>query len=132
MTWIPALLLLLWSAGLTAQPQRFTIKITDDQNQTTLVENASSSSSSSCNSPDFPVIQNGTRTDVNYRDLDELVVHPERHTSNDEMYVSVELIDRAGKSTMIEMVRNIRLMGSTAEGRYSRKIDEIRSVEVLF
>jgi hypothetical protein len=129
--WIPVLLLMLWSAGLMAQPQRYTIKITDTQNQTTLVENASSSSSSSCNSPDFPVMQNGNRTDVNYRDLDKMIVHPERPTSNDEVYVAVELVGRDGKSSMIEMIRNIRLMGTTADGRYSKKIDEIRSVEVI-
>jgi len=129
---ISAVALWTWIVGLHAQGQRFTLEITDTQNQVTLVENASSSSSSSCNSPDFPVYQDGSRADINFRDLDRIVVHPERATSNDEVYVTVELIDRKGESEMIEMIRNIRFMGNTRDGRYNKKIDEIRTVDVLF
>lgn len=127
-----SLAMVLIAAGLNAQGQRFMLKITDTQNQSTLVENATSSSSSSCNSSDFPVMQEGTRTDVNFRDLNKILVHPERSTKNDELYVAVELIHRDGTSEMTEMIRNVRLMGNSDQGRYGKKIDEIREVNVIF
>ena len=77
-------------------------------------------------------MQNGTRTDVNFRDLNSIVVHPERSTQNDEIYVAVELVHRDGSSEMTEMIRSVRLMGSTGEGRYRKRIDEIREVSVIF
>ena len=127
-----SVILLFPAAGLFAQGQRFMVRITDTQDQSTLVENASSSSSYSCNSPDFPVMQDGNRTHVNFRDLNKIVVHPERSTENDDIYVAVELVHRDGTSEMTEMIRSIRLMGNTDEGRYRKKIDEIREVDVLF
>lgn len=120
------------TAGLFAQGQRFMIRITDTQNQTALLENATSSSSSSCNSSDFPVMQQGTRTDVNFRDLNKIVVHPDRPTRNDDIYVAVELIHRDGSSEMTEMIRSVRLMGNSEDGSYRKKIDEIREVDVIF
>lgn len=108
------------------------IRITDTQNQTALLENATSSSSSSCNSSDFPVMQQGTRTDVNFRDLNKIVVHPDRPTRNDDIYVAVELIHRDGSSEMTEMIRSVRLMGNSEDGSYRKKIDEIREVDVIF
>ncbi|MGW8316417.1 MAG: hypothetical protein ACWGNV_12510 [Bacteroidales bacterium] len=124
--------LMVMATGLNAQGQRFMIKITDTQNQSTLLENATSSSSSSCNSSDFPVMQEGTRTDVNFRDLNKILVHPERSTQNDEMYVAVELIHRDGSSEMTEMIRSVRMMGNSDQGRYGKRIDEIREVDVIF
>jgi hypothetical protein len=124
--------MLTWIAGIYAQRQQFMVKITDNQDQTALVENATSSSSSSCNTSDFPVIQGGSRTDINFRDLNRIIVHPDRSTKNDEVYVAVELIDRDGKSTMTEVVRSIRFMGDTENGRYRKKIEDIRTVDVLF
>ena len=124
--------MLTWIVGIYAQRQQFMVKITDNQDQTALVENATSSSSSSCNTSDFPVVQDGSRTDINFRDLNRIVVHPEQSTKNDEVYVSVELINREGESTMTEMIRSIRFMGDTEEGRYHKKIEDIRTVDVLF
>ncbi len=129
---ISILVVLTWTTGIIAQNQRFMIKIVDNQDQTVLVENATSSSSSSCNSSDFPVFRDGSRTDVNFRELNRIVVHPDRSTKNDEMYVAVELIGRDGTSSMIEMIRNIRFMGKTGDGRFSRKIEDIRTVDVIF
>ena len=128
-----AVILLLFAVTMMyAQGQRFMIRITDNQDQTSLVENATSSSSSSCNSSDFPVMQQGNRTDVNFRDLNRIVVHPERSTRNDEIYIAVELVHRDGSSEMTEMIRSVRLMGNTEDGRYRKRIDEIREVDVLF
>ncbi len=125
-------ILLFVTVGAVAQEQRFMVRITESGDRTVLLENATSSSSSSCNSSDFPVMQNGTRTDVNFRDLNSIVVHPERSTQNDEIYVAVELIHRDGSSEMTEMIRSVRLMGNTEEGRYRKRIDEIREVSVIF
>jgi hypothetical protein len=125
-------ILLLMAVGVVAQEQRFMVRITESGDRTVLLENATSSSSSSCNSSDFPVMQNGSRTDVNFRDLNSIVVHPERSTQNDEIYVAVELIRRDGSSEMTEMIRSVRLMGNTEEGRYRKRIDEIREVSVIF
>lgn len=125
-------ILLFVTVGAVAQEQRFMVRITESGDRTVLLENATSSSSSSCNSSDFPVMQNGTRTDVNFRDLNSIVVHPERSTQNDEIYVAVELIHRDGSSEMTEMIRSVRLMGNTEEGRYRKRIDEIREVNVIF
>ena len=131
--WIPlAFVLIFFATGLIAQGQRFMVRITDTQDQTALLDNATSSSSSSCNSSDFPVLQQGTRTDVNFRDLNKIVVHPDRATQNDEIYVSVELIHRDGTSEMTEMIRSVRLMGNTDDGRYRKRIDEIHQVDVIF
>jgi hypothetical protein len=124
--------LLVLTTGLYAQGQRFMIRITDTENKTSILENATSSSSSSCNSSDFPVMQKGSRTDVNFRDLNKIVVHPERSTQNDEMYVAVELFHRDGSSEMTEMIRSVRMMGRSEEGRYGKRIDEIREVDVIF
>jgi len=131
--WIPlAFVLIFFATGLIAQGQRFMVRITDTQDQTALLDNATSSSSSSCNSSDFPVLQQGTRTDVNFRDLNKIVVHPDRATQNDEIYVAVELIHRDGTSEMTEMIRSVRLMGNTDDGRYRKRIDEIHQVDVIF
>lgn len=126
------LVLLTWVLGVHAQEQRFMIKIVDNQEQTTLIENATSSSSSSCNTSDFPVFQGGSRTDVNLRDLNRIVVHPDQSTKNDEVYIAVELINRNGESSMTEMIRNIRFMGDTKDGRYRKKIEDIHTVDVIF
>jgi hypothetical protein len=127
-----SLTLILAVVVLNAQGQRFMVKITDTQNQAIVVENASSSSSYTCNSPDFPVMQEGARTYVNFRDLNKLVVHPERSTQNDEIYVAVELVHRDGSSEMTEIIRSIRMMGNSDEGRYGKRIDEIRELDVIF
>jgi len=129
---ISVLVLLTWILGVYAQQQRFMIKVVDNQNQIAMVENATSSSSSSCNSSDFPVYHDGSRSDVNLRDLNRIVVHPDRSTKNDEIYVVVELIGRNGESSMTEMIRNIRFMGNTGDGRFSRKIEDIQTVDVIF
>jgi hypothetical protein len=129
---ISALVLLSWIVGVNAQQQRFMIRVVDNHNQTLMVENATSSSSSSCNSSDFPVYHDGSRSDVNLRDLNRIIVHPDRSTKNDEIYVAVELIDRNGESSMTEMIRNIRFMGQTGDGRFSRKIEDIQTVDVVF
>jgi hypothetical protein len=126
------LALLTWVLGVHAQEQRFMIKIVDNQEQTTLIENATSSSSSSCNTSDFPVFQGGSRTDVNLRDLNRIVVHPDQSTKNDEVYIAVELINRNGESSMTEMIRKIRFMGDTKDGRYRKKIEDIHTVDVIF
>jgi hypothetical protein len=125
-------MLLFWIVALNAQPQRFMVKIVDTENKTTIVENATSSSSSSCNTSDFPVYQGGSRSDINFRDLNRVIVHHERSTKNNDVYVAVELIDRKGESKMTEMIKNVRFMGDSKDGRYQVKIEDIRTVDIIF
>ncbi len=126
-----ALLLVLVFLGTYAQGQGAILKVTDSNNVTTLIEHATTSSSSSCNSADFPVYKGGDRADINFRDLTRIIVHPDRPSTNDAIYVSVELVDRSGKSEVTELIKSIRFMGDSEQGKFRVKVEDIRSVEVI-
>lgn len=73
-----------------AQEKKVMVKITDLEKGTTILTNASTSSSSSCNTSDFPVYQGPELKDIDMADLSWISV---RHdlTPSDPNYVSLEL-----------------------------------------
>jgi hypothetical protein len=75
-----------------------TLKIIDIKNVTTLVKEATSSSSTSCNSPDFPVLRGGERKDINFNDLFWISVLHDRPANDDNIYINVELTLKNGKT----------------------------------
>jgi hypothetical protein len=40
-------------------------------------------------------------------------------------------VDKNGESGICEMIRNIRIMGNSDQGKFSAKIQDIKSIEVV-
>lgn len=124
------LLFSIYFMAATAQNQSATIKITDVNGVVTVVKNPSSSSSSSCNSPDFPALKGGSRRDINFNELKYITVLP-GSSSGSEIYTGVELEYKDGKTEKLEMIKNIRFSGNSDAGDFSIPVKEISMVEVL-
>jgi len=124
--------LLLVSFGLTtyAQGKSVTAKITDLKKVTTTVQNASSSSSSSCNTSDFPVYQGTETKDVDIADLSWISV---RHdlTPSDPSYIKIELTFKNGSTGIYEMVRYIRFTGTSEEESFAIQVKDINTIEIV-
>jgi len=129
--WFSLLLALLMITGAFAQRPQLRVKITDTEGVTTIVERVSSSSSSSCNTSDFPVYQGTEKRDVNFGDLKSIIVRHDQPAEDANNYITIELTDKTGKSGIYEMIKNIRITGKSEEGDYSIKINELKSIEVL-
>lgn len=125
-----ALLLVLFGAATYAQGERVTVKISDLEKVTTTVQNASSSSSSSCGTSDFPVYQGTEEKDVDIADLTWISV---RHdlTPSDPNYIKLELIFKDGTTGIYEMVRYIRFTGKTEEGNFGKMVKDINTIEIV-
>ncbi|MFH0757827.1 MAG: hypothetical protein V2B15_11110 [Bacteroidota bacterium] len=117
--------------AIQAQNQSTTIKITDINGVTTVVKNATSSSSTSCNSPDFPALKGGSRRDINFNELKFITVVHDRIAGENDIYIGVELEYRNGSTEPVEMIRNIRFSGKSDAGDFSIAVKEISLVEVL-
>ena len=116
--------------GTFAQEQ-VVVKITDLEKVTTTLSNASTSSSSSCNTSDFPVYQGSTLKEIDFADLSWISVRHDLKSSDPNNYVSVELTFKDGKTGIYEMVKHIRFTGRTSEGSFSLKVIETNTVEVV-
>jgi hypothetical protein len=108
-----------------------TLKIIDIKNVTTLVKEATSSSSTSCNSPDFPVLRGGERKDINFNDLSWISVLHDRPANDDNIYINVELTLKNGKTEVHEMIKSIRFTGKSDQGDFSIQVKDISTVQVL-
>lgn len=128
-TWV-AVLFLMFGTALFAQRQGVTIKVTDLDNVTTTLQNATSSSSSSCNTSDFPVYQGPEEKDVDIADLTWISV---RHdlTPSDPNYVKLELTFKDGSTGIYEMVRYVRFAGRTEEGNYAKMVKDINTIQIV-
>ncbi len=113
-----------------AQGESATIKITDVNGVSTVVKGASSSSSSSCNSPDFPALKGGSRKDINFNELKYISILPTSPSGN-EIYTGVELEYKDGKTETLEIIKNIRFSGRSDAGDFSIPVKDISMVEVL-
>jgi len=119
-------------AGVSAQDRDLKAAIVDVNEKKTIVTRVSSSSSSSCESSDFPVYQGSTKTDVNFADLKNVIVRPDVPAADPNNYLTVELIFKNGKSALYEMVKHIRIIGTTESGeKFSIKIMDVNMVDVL-
>lgn len=124
--------LLIVSFGMTiyAQGGGVIAKITDLEKVTTTITNASSSSSSSCGTSDFPVYQGSESKDVDIADLNWISV---RHdlTPSDPNYIKLELTFKDGSTGIYEMVRYIRFTGTTEEGSFAIPVKDINTIQIV-
>ena len=122
-----ALLLVLFALATYAQGKAVTVKITDLEKVTTTVQNASTSSSSSCGTSDFPIYLGD---DVDITDLTWISV---RHdlTPSDPNYIKLELTFKDGSTGIYEMVRYIRFTGTTEEGSFAIMVKDINTIEIV-
>ena len=129
-TILTALLLVSFGLATFAQERGVTVKITDLEKVTTSLQNASSSSSSSCGTSDFPVFQGTESKDVDIADLTWISV---RHdlTPSDPSYIKLELTFKNGKTGIYEMVRYIRFTGKTEEGSFAIQVKDINTIEIV-
>lgn len=125
-----ALLLVSFGLAAYAQGEGVTVKVNDLKKVTTTVRNASSSSSSSCGTSDFPVYQGTETQDVDIADLTWISV---RHdlTPSDPSYIKLELTFKDGRTGIYEMVRYIRFTGKTDEGNFSMMVKDINTIEII-
>ena len=125
-----AVLFVLFGATIFAQRRGVTMKVTDLDNVTTTVQNATTSSSSSCNTSDFPVYQGPEEKDVNLADLTWISV---RHdlTPSDPNYVKLELTFKDGSTGIYEMVRYVRFAGKTEEGDFAKMVKDINTIQIV-
>ncbi len=128
---ISIVLVFLIITGAFAQPPQFKVKITDTKGVTTIVERVSSSSSSSCNTSDFPVYQGTEKRDVDFSDLKSIIVRHDQPAEDANNYITIELVDKKGKSGIYEMIKNIRITGKSESGDFSVKINDVETIEVL-
>ena len=124
------LIFLFFFAGL-AQEQEQVLKITDLEGNTTLVSEASSSSSTSCNSPDFPALRGGSRKDINFGELTWITVLHHKPANDPESYVKVELTFKDGVSEEYEMIKYVRFTGKAGQENFSIQVKDINTVQVL-
>lgn len=129
-TILTATLLLSFGLLTFAQERGVTVKISDLKKVTTTVQNASSSSSSSCNTSDFPVYQGTESKDVNIADLTWISVRHDLPPS-DPSYIKLELTFKDGTSGIYEMVRYIRFTGTSEEGSFAIQVKDINTIEIV-
>ncbi|MCK4745477.1 MAG: hypothetical protein KAT15_00500, partial [Bacteroidales bacterium] len=128
---VSLLLLTLIVAGAFAQESKLQVKVTDTNDEATIVYNVSSSSSSSCNTSDFPVYQGTSKTDVNFSDLKKVIVRHDLPAEDNTNYLSVELITKNGKSDIYEVIKSIRITGKSEDGDFSVKVIDVKTIEIL-
>ena len=129
-TILTAILLVSFGLATFAQGKSVTVKISDLEKVTTTVQNASSSSSSSCGTSDFPVYQGTSEKDVDLADLTWISV---RHdlTPSDPSYIKLELTFMDGTSGIYEMVRYVRFTGKTEEGNFAIMVKDINTIQIV-
>jgi hypothetical protein len=122
-----ALLLVSFGLATFAQGKDVTVKITDLEKVTTTVQNASSSSSSSCGTSDFPI---DLGPDVDIADLTWISV---RHdlTPSDPNFIKLELTYKDGTTGIYEMIKYIRFTGTTEEGSFAIQVKDINTIEIV-
>ncbi len=123
--------MILLLSGAYAQDQAILLKINDLKGVTTTLTNASSSSSSSCNSPDFPVLRGGTRKDVNFGELKWITVLHDQPANDPGIYIKVELTLKNGVTEQYEMIKNVRFMGKSGKEDFSIMVEEINTVQIV-
>lgn len=124
-----AMLLVLFGVATYAQKKGITVKVTDLEKVTIILQNASSSSSSSCGTADFPVYQGTEEKDVDIADLTWISV---RHdlTPSDPNYIKLELTFKDGTTGIYEMVRYVRFTGTTEDGNFGMMVKDINTIEI--
>ncbi|MEN8228998.1 MAG: hypothetical protein ABFS38_12650 [Bacteroidota bacterium] len=126
---ITILLLVPGFVVVSAQEQGVTIKINDIEKVTSVVKNATTSSST--DSGDFSVYQSGTLQMKKFSDYYMILVRHDLTPSDPNVYISVELVDRNDQSVIYEMAKYMRVSGTTDQGPFSIKVKDINAIEVV-
>jgi len=121
----------LMATGMFAQDRKLKVRIVDLNDVSTVVTNISTSSSSSCNTSDFPVYQGSTKTDVNFADLKSVIVRHDKPAEDSNNYITVELLFKDGKSGLYEMIRHIRFTGISDKEDFSIKVLDVNMIDVV-
>lgn len=124
-----AMLLVLFGVATYAQKNGITVKVTDLEKVTIILQNASSSSSSSCGTADFPVYQGTEEKDVELADLTWISVRHDLPPS-DPNYIKLELTFKDGTTGIYEMVRYVRFTGTTEDGNFGMMVKDINTIEI--
>ena len=122
-------LVIFFTASVFAQEQGVKVKIVDLENVKTVVDNATTSSSTGMD--DFPVYQNGVQEILHLDDFYMILVRHDQKASDPNLYVVVELLDMDHKSSIYEMARYMRFSGRSEEGPFSIKVKDINTLEIL-
>jgi hypothetical protein len=122
-------LVIFFTASVFAQGQAMKVKIVDLENVKTVVNNATTSSSTGMD--DFPVYQNGVQELMHLDDFYMILVRHDQKASDPNIYVVVELLDMEHKSSIYEMARYMRFSGSSEAGPFSIKVKDINTLEIL-
>ncbi len=128
---ITALLIAMIATGIYAQDRELKVRIVDLNDEATVVTNISTSSSSSCDTSDFPVYQGSNKTDVNFADLKSVIVRHDKPAEDSNNYITVELLFKDGKSGLYEMIRHIRFTGVSESGNFSIKVLDVNMIDVI-
>lgn len=123
------LIMIFFTVAVFAQGQGVKVKIVDLENVKTVVDDATTSSSTGMD--DFPVYQNGVQKLMHLDDFYMILVRHDQKASDPNLYVVVELLDMEHKSSMYEMARYMRFSGSSEAGPFSIKVKDINTIEVL-
>lgn len=127
---ISVVFLIFFLADGTAQDQGVILKINDIKGVNTVLTGASSSSSFSCNSPDFPVLRGGTRKEINFGELSWITILHDQPSNDPDIYIKVELTLKTGDKEEYEMIRNIRFTGNSGGADFSILVEEINTVQI--
>jgi len=128
---VTALLIVMIATGIYAKDRELKVRIVDLNDEATVVTNISTSSSSSCDTSDFPVYQGSNKTDVNFADLKSVIVRHDKPAEDSNNYITVELLFKDGKSGLYEMIRHIRFTGVSESGNFSIKVLDVNMIDVI-
>lgn len=126
-----ALSIALMTTGIFAQNRELKVKIVDLKDVSTVVTNITTSSSSSCDTSDFPVYQGSTKTDVDFADLKSVIVRHDKPAEDPNSYITVELLFKDGKTGLYEMIKHIRITGVSEKGDFSIKVPDVNMITVV-
>ena len=99
--------------ALRAQVVHIDVKVTDVNGKVTYFKDATCSAASGCASPDFPVMVDGVKEQRQLEDYQYITVMPYQPSSNEALYVTVELERPAGGTQLVEMSKHLRFSGSS-------------------
>lgn len=117
--------------GTYAQQPKSKVKIVDNGNKSTIVYNTTPSSSLSCQAGDFPVYKDASLTQVDFRELQKIIIRPDVPAKVDTSYISVEMVTKDGHSQVYEMAKTTRFIGDTDNGNFSVKVKDVKTLEIV-
>jgi hypothetical protein len=115
--------------GIYAQSPAVKLRIVDLENVATVIDHATTSSSNE--KGEFPVFLNGVKDMKQLNDLYMILVRHDLQASDPDIYISVELIDMDDRSSIFEMAKYMRVSGSTAEGSFSIRLNDVNTMQVM-